>query len=70
MTNNQMILTAKEASILAGVDRHTIYRWIWSGSLKATETVSGRKNIRIEDLAKATGLTVEELLENTNSQDR
>lgn len=61
MANQLDILTVKQASELAGVDKQTIYRWIWAGSLKVTETVSGRKNIRIEELARALGLTVEEM---------
>lgn len=69
MNNQLKVLTVQQASELAGVAKQTIYRWIWAGSLNATETVSGRKNIRIEDLAKAMGLTVEELHANQNSQD-
>lgn len=49
---NDEALTPTRAAQVAGVDRTTIYRWVWSGSLPSQKTVTGVTVIMRSDLEK------------------
>ena len=61
MENVKGFLTVRQAARIAGVDSFTIYRWMWSGKLKALRKKGKQKkrwiipNHALENLGKNRG---------------